>query len=131
MIARCYSGRAASYPYYGARGIRVCEEWLNSPSAFFAWAMTNGYREGEYLDRIDNDGYYSPQNCRWVDAVTQANNKSNNRIITFNGCSMSLTAWSRRVGLTESALRRRITVYGWTIERALTTPPKGARICTA
>lgn len=84
MISRCYYTGNVRYERYGGRGITVCAEWRDNYEAFRDWALANGYDENAprgqcTLDRIDNDGPYSPENCRWVDMKTQANNKSTNR----------------------------------------------------
>ena len=80
MKARCYNPNATFYKDYGGRGITVCEEWRNDYAAFRDWAMANGYnpdapRGACTIDRIDVDGNYCPENCRWVDNKTQCNNK--------------------------------------------------------
>lgn len=82
MKTRCYNTNVRSYKDYGARGIRVCDEWLHDYGAFKAWAYGHGYNPsanyGECtLDRIDVDGDYCPSNCHWVDMKTQANNRRN------------------------------------------------------
>lgn len=84
MKSRCYNPKTHNYPRYGGRGITICDEWRNDFQAFYQWAMANGYDErAPYMqctiDRIDNDRGYSPDNCRWVSAKIQSNNKSNNR----------------------------------------------------
>ena len=77
MKDRCYRPGNNRYQYYGGRGIDVCEEWKNDFTAFYDWAMANGYKENLSIDRIDNDKGYSPQNCRWADAITQNKNRRN------------------------------------------------------
>jgi hypothetical protein len=74
MKARCQNKNAENYRFYGARGIKVCEEWANDPAEFCKWAEENGYTEGLQIDRIDNDGNYEPENCRFV---TPAENMKN------------------------------------------------------
>jgi hypothetical protein len=74
MKARCQNKNAENYRFYGARGIKVCEEWANDPTEFCKWAEENGYTEGLQIDRIDNDGNYEPENCRFV---TPAENMKN------------------------------------------------------
>ena len=81
MRTRCYNKKNNRYDCYGGRGISVCEEWRDDPTLFLKWADENGYRKGLYMDRIDNDGNYEPDNCRFVDAKT---NITNRRLIQNN-----------------------------------------------
>jgi hypothetical protein len=95
MYRRCYDPKDKSYDRYGARGIRVCEEWLGSKESFFDWALSNGYEDSLTLDRKDGSKGYSPDNCRWATTKQQARNKSSNVWITYGGKTMLLNEWAR------------------------------------
>lgn len=85
MKERCVNPNSFAYKDYGGRGIAVCDQWLHNFSNFHEWCISNRWREGLSIDRIDNDKGYSPDNCRFVDIFTQARNKRNNRQITYKG----------------------------------------------
>lgn len=125
MKARCYKPYAEEYKNYGGRGIRVCDEWLNNPEAFIQWSLSHGYRDDLSIDRIDSDGNYEPDNCRWADWYEQGANKRNNRHITYNGETHIIAEWARKTGIKASTINGRITVLGWSVEDALTKPVKG------
>jgi len=78
---RCYNENHVHYPDYGGRGITICDEWLENPDSFVAWAIENDFKHDLMIDRIDNDGNYSPENCRWVTPLIQARNRRNT--VTF------------------------------------------------
>lgn len=122
MINRCENPKSKHYDRYGGRGIKVCDEWHDFWS-FVKWSDSIGGRPNGYtLDRIDNDGNYCPENCRWADWKTQTSNKSSNRYITYNGKTQTIQQWSINIGLNEQTLTNRIN-RGWSIEKALTTKP--------
>ena len=122
MRNRCYRKSNKYYYNYGGRGICVCDTWKNSFEAFRDWALSNGYDDRLMLDRIDNDGNYEPNNCRWVDRFQQMNNTRNNRILEYDGKAMTVTEWGRKIGLAPHILEKRINNYGWSVEEALTIP---------
>ncbi len=99
MKERCYSSTYVQYKRYGGRGIKICDEWRNDFQAFKAWAIENGYTEGLTIDRIDNDGDYEPNNCRWVDMKTQARNTSKNVYIEHEGKRICLSELAEIYGL--------------------------------
>lgn len=126
MKGRCYNSNRREYPNYGGRGIVVCDEWLESKN-FIEWALNNGYDDGLTLDRINNNGNYCPENCRWVDRKTQQNNRRNNRIITHNGISKTITEWANDNGLPYYVLKKRLDVLGWSFEEAISKPIKNKK----
>lgn len=121
MRERCTCKKLINYPDYGGRGIKVCDEWMNNFETFRDWAYVNGYTDELSIDRIDVNGNYCPENCRWVTRLVQNNNKRNNRKITYNGQTLTLSEWARTKGLKRATLFIRLK-QGWTVERALTEP---------
>lgn len=119
--SRCSNPAVDSYKYYGAVGIKVCERW-NSFENFFADMGKRPSRKFS-IERIDSKKDYCPENCKWADGFEQSNNKSNNVRLEFNGESMNLFQWARKVGLPPKRLSARLK-SGWSIERALTEPVK-------
>ena len=109
---RCLNENSMYYADYGGRGITICEEWNNNFLSFYEWAINNGYDEkaerGKYtIDRIDNNGDYSPQNCRFVDMSVQCNNKRNVVHVEYNGELKTLKECSELTGIKSETLRRR------------------------
>lgn len=125
IVQRCTNPNFTAYKDYGGRGICICPEWSNNAAAFFAWAIANGYEEGLTIDRKDNDKGYSPENCRWVDKVTQSNNTRRNRVICHDGREMTLSQWARYAGIKMHTLWNRLDL-GWTFSKAISTPVRGS-----
>lgn len=121
MRQRCSSPKTKAYKHYGARGIKVCDEWQEF-IPFRDWALANGYRDDLTIDRIDVNGDYCPKNCRWVDVKTQANNRTNNRLIEYKGQTKTLVQWCETLGLNKNTVCTRLNLYHWSTDRALSTP---------
>lgn len=119
MKSRCSCPTHQAYKNYGGRGIGVCDEWQDSFETFMEWALSNGWERGLTLDRIDNDGDYEPDNCRWVDHKTQNRNRRTNRYLTFNGESKTLQEWSEITGIPRCTIEKRLDKYGFSVEDAL------------
>lgn len=99
MRRRCNNPNDKSYPDYGGKGIKVCPEWDDNYLSFKEWALNNGYIKGLSIDRLDNTKGYSPDNCRWASDIMQANNKSNNNIVTVNGVTHTASEWAVYYGV--------------------------------
>lgn len=124
MKQRCDgTGNKQSRKRYHDRGITVCDEWINSFEAFMDWSLKNGYQDNLTLDRINNDESYKPSNCRWSDAITQQNNTSKNRGLSYNGRTQTMAEWATELEIDYSTLQTRIR-RGWTVKRALETKTK-------
>ena len=111
MKKRCYDKNHKLYNRYGGRGITVCDEWAKDFMNFYNWSMVNGYQDNLTIDRIDNDKGYSPDNCRWVTMLEQAQNTSKNVNITYKGKTQTISAWSRETGIPQNTISRRFRVF--------------------
>lgn len=120
MKSRCCNKMNPDYHHYGGRGITICDEWLYSFAKFREWALQSGYNEKLTVDRIDVNGAYSPENCRWVTMKVQQNNKRNGRTITFQGETHTISEWADITGISYYTLHSRISKLNWSVERALT-----------
>lgn len=121
MKGRCYRKSTKRYERYGGRGITVCKEWKDSFETFKEWALNNGYSDSLTLDRIDNNGNYCPENCRWITNKEQQSNKSDNHLITYNGRTQTITQWAEELGMSGKSFEKRIRVWK-DIKRAIETP---------
>jgi hypothetical protein len=123
MRNRCLNEKSDDFPRYGGRGITICERW----ESFAAFVKDMGLRPSpsHSLDRIDNDGPYSPDNCRWATRVEQSRNRRSNKRVSMDGRTLTLAEWSEVTGIPLSRISVRLT-SGWSVERALTEPSRKA-----
>lgn len=106
MLHRCNDPKRVKYRDYGGRGIAVCEEWKDA-NVFMDWAFENGYKTGLQLDRIDNNGNYHPENCRFVTPKENSRNRRNTKRLTINGETKTVVEWCEQLGVNQ------YTVYDW------------------
>ena len=118
MIKRCENSNHIGYKYYGGRGIMVCSEWRKDFIPFYNWAIANGYEKGLTIDRINNNGNYEPNNCRFVTYKVQNRNSRNNRHIKIGNEVKLMVDWAEISGIKHQTLRKRIKL-GWPGNRLL------------
>lgn len=127
ILTRCYNSKSTKYKNYGARGIKVCDEWHKFES-FYDWAMSTGYDpKAEYgactIERKNVNGDYEPSNCVWATSKQQANNTTTNHILEWNGEKLTMSQWADKTGIDACVISDRIG-RGWDVEKTLTTPVK-------
>ncbi len=128
MKQRCLDKNSSGYHKYGARGVGVCDRWISFEN--FKEDMYQSYEKHvkEYgekdttLDRVNAKGNYEPGNCRWATNLIQGRNRTNNRYLTYNGKTMTMTEWGKEVNIDESVIERRLNLLKWSTEDALTRP---------
>jgi hypothetical protein len=125
MKARCYDPKREDFRLYGARGIAVCDQWRNDFAAFYADLGARPSPEHS-LDRIDGSGNYEPGNCHWATKTEQSENRRISRFLELNGRRQTMEAWARELGMVATGIAYRLQ-HGWSLERALTEPPKKRR----
>lgn len=121
IVKRCDATSGEAFEKYAGRGISLCAEW-RVYEAFRDWANANGYRDDLTIDRRDNEGSYSPDNCRWAGLKQQARNRRNTHLVSAFGRSQSLADWQDETGIGWSTILYRINA-GWAPETALTKRP--------
>lgn len=122
MKARCCRKTQPSYNYYGGRGIKICDEWKNSFENFLKWALSNGYTDSMTIERIDVNGDYCPENCKWSTPSEQAKNRRSNILINYNGETHCLSEWCEIYGKDYYLVRDRIKKDKWDFSRAMFEP---------
>lgn len=121
MLGRCEDPNNRAWKNYGGRGVEVCAEWHDF--AAFRADMGTGFAAHLELDRIDPDGHYEPNNCRWATRVEQQNNRRNNHRVTWRGETRTVREWALATGIKANTILYRLR-RGWDVERALTTPSR-------
>lgn len=104
MKQRCYNPKSENYKHYGGKGIKICSQWLKDSKNFYNWSINNGYADSLSIDRINVNSDYEPNNCRWINMKSQANNRSNNRLITIKGKTKTASQWAEEFGITHEGL---------------------------
>lgn len=127
--SRCYNPNREKYQIYGARGIKICDEWLgpNGYANFRGWAINNGYdpeapKGACTIERINVDGDYCPENCKWASVKEQANNRRSSRFLECDGEIHTLAQWQEITGIGGRTIQVRIDKLHWTTEEAIKTP---------
>ena len=108
MKQRCENPNREKYSIYGGRGIKVCNDWINSFLSFYKWAIQNGYKDGLTIDRIDVNGDYCPENCRWITNKEQQRNKRNNHLVYYRGETHCIAEWAEILGVSYDHIRYRV-----------------------
>lgn len=134
MKSRCNDVGCAGYKNYGGRGIRVCEEWERDFLSFKEWALSHGYVQDAQkyqctIDRIDVDGDYCPENCRWATFKEQQRNRRTNHRVTYNDETHTISEWAKILGVSPNTLYSRLGWLGWTAEQALSWNGAEMRRC--
>lgn len=121
MKKRCTNGKCRQYRYYGGRGISICDDWMRSFQSFYKWAITHGYERGLQIERKDNNGNYSPDNCEWTTRFVQMNNTRKNRFIQYQGRVFTIAQLARHIGLSYGTVWNRVK-RNWKIEYVVSRP---------
>ena len=112
MKQRCYNKNRKDYRWYGAKGIKICDEWFDNPKSFEEWALQNGYQDNLTIDRINENKNYSPDNCRWIENKQNAKYKSTTFFINVDGEIHSGKDWSKILGLGANRISTYVRKYG-------------------
>lgn len=118
MKKRCYNNNCNDFHNYGGRGVSIYDEWLNDFQTFYDWSITHGYKDNLTIDRIDVDGNYEPNNCRWVDVKKQANNRRNNVHLSYNGKTKTMSQWAKELNVPIGRIKTRHR-RGWSEKECL------------
>lgn len=112
MKRRCYNSNSEDYRFYGEKGIKICDEWIDNPKKFEEWALSNGYESKLTIDRINSDMGYSPENCRWITVEDNSRYKSTTMIIDIDGKKKTGKEWAKEIGAGINSVNRLRRLYG-------------------
>lgn len=112
MKYRCYNKNSKDYRWYGGKGVIICNEWIDNPGSFEEWALENGYDDTLTIDRIESDGNYTPENCRWITISQNTKYKSTTSLIEVDGEIHSGKDWSSILGLGPNRINTYVRTYG-------------------
>ena len=121
MLDRCYKKAQKSYSIYGGRGITVCQEWLDDFINFYNWAINSGYKENLTIDRIDVNGNYCPENCKWSTITEQSNNRRTSRYIEYQNEKHTIAEWAKIYQIPYTRFYKRVK-RGWDMDKIINTP---------
>ena len=121
MKNRCYNPKHENYVNYNGKGISICDEWKDDFELFYNWSISNGYKKGLSIDRINNNGNYEPSNCRWVTKREQMWNTSKNKIIEYKNETRCMAEWCDILNLNYETIQSRFH-RGWNVEKTFETP---------
>lgn len=116
MFNRCYRPKHTTYYRYGGRGVIICDEWLKDKNEFINWALASGYKHGLQLDRIDNNGPYSPSNCQWISKKENLRKTSRTVYVDYMGERKPLIEWCEIFGFSYSKTMQRLSA-GWDVDK--------------
>jgi hypothetical protein len=123
MKERCQNKNSKQYKTYGGRGITICSDWQRF-ERFMEWAQSHGYKEGLEIDRINVNGNYEPDNCRWVDEQVQQNNRQNTRMVVVDGENIPFSLWAATCQINKHTLWNRIVINGMDTKTASCKPSR-------
>ncbi len=124
MKSRCNNLHNNRYHCYGGRGIKVCKEWNESFIVFREWALSNGWKEGLTIDRMDSNGDYTPDNCKWSTQKEQQNNRRDTIMFTYQGKTLLLHFWCDEYQIPYQRVVQRMKKLGWSFDEAMEFVPR-------
>ncbi len=119
---RCLNERCNNYHNYGGRGISICKEWLKDFHKFEEWSLNNGYNDCLSIERINVNGNYEPNNCKWATRKEQARNRRSNHLYKYKGEIKCIYELAEKYNINVKTLQRRLLICKWSIEKSIETP---------